>query len=159
MPVCRICGKQFPNRVLIDGEMKNINKRKYCLDCSPFGEHNTRVIERSYHCTRCGETNPDMFPKGRYTECKACRNKYNLDKKLPKKLKAIEYFGGKCKVCGYNKYPCSLDFHHLDGDEKDDNFSTHLYWSWDRLQKELDKCVLLCSNCHRAVHSGYITLD
>lgn len=46
MPTCQKCGKDFPNWIKLNGERKNISKRKYCLDCSPFGMHNTRKIEK-----------------------------------------------------------------------------------------------------------------
>ena len=160
MPVCAKCQQHFPNWIKIDGSTKNISKRKYCLECSPYGLHNTIKLEgRKYLCSRCGETDSSKFSKGRFTECKKCRSKYNETKLLQNKQKSVEYLGGKCVCCRYNKYPCSLDFHHVDPTQKDKNFSTKLHWSWERLKEELKKCVLLCSNCHRAFHSGYITED
>ena len=65
----------------------------------------------------------------------------------------IEYKGGSCTRCGYNKYQGALDFHHLDPKEKDFN-PGHLkkYKFDDKIKKELDKCILVCSNCHREIH-------
>lgn len=64
-------------------------------------------------------------------------------------------FGGKCKLCGYNKCHRALHFHHLDPDKKSfgisEKGSTH---SWDKMVEESKKCVLLCSNCHAEVESG-----
>lgn len=158
MPVCRKCGKQFPNRIVIDGKSHNLCRRKFCLECSPFGMHNTRKIRDSlYLCSKCGETNPLKFPKGRYTECNKCRSKYNIEKGHEKRDFGIKYLGGKCICCGYDKYPSSLDFHHKDPLQKDPNFATKRGWSMDRLKEELDKCILLCKNCHAAFHAGYIT--
>jgi hypothetical protein len=75
---------------------------------------------------------------------------------------AIEYKGGKCNICGYNRCASAFDFHHLDPQEKDFTISAHMT-SWDRIKKEIDKCVLLCANCHREVHDGmhpgYLALD
>lgn len=92
-------------------------------------------------------------------QCKKCRTRYNTYKGNENKNKAIQYLGGKCKCCGYDKFPCSLDLHHKDLSQKDPNFRTKGGWSWERLKKEIDKCILLCSNCHRAFHCGYITED
>lgn len=71
---------------------------------------------------------------------------------------AIEYKGGKCQICGYSKYAGALDLHHTTG-EKDftmgDDGYTH---SWLAIKKELDKCILVCSNCHREIHGGLVKL-
>ena len=72
-----------------------------------------------------------------------------------RKLKdmAIEYKGGKCEKCGYNKCNGALEFHHLNPQEKDFSISsTGTTKSFDRIKKELDKCIILCANCHREIH-------
>jgi hypothetical protein len=77
--------------------------------------------------------------------------------KRRKKLKilAIEYKGGSCSKCGYDKCVDALDFHHLKPEEKEFNFSSGGYTrSWDKMKKELDKCILVCANCHREIHSS-----
>ena len=62
---------------------------------------------------------------------------------------AIEYKGGKCAICKYNTCIQALEFHHIDSDDKDFGISAKGYTrSWDGVKKELDKCVLLCANCH-----------
>jgi hypothetical protein len=105
----------------------------------------------------------------------ACRNKYysgeksfvwkggerdkvrdrELDKKRKNKYKeqAVQYLGGKCSICGYNKCNASLDFHHKDPTTKTKdlkNLTTSN--SWSKIVLELDKCILLCANCHRELH-------
>lgn len=71
----------------------------------------------------------------------------------------IEYKGGSCEICGYNKYNGALEFHHLDPNEKDFSISSKGYTrSWEKVKTELDKCVMLCANCHREVHAGLIKL-
>ena len=70
------------------------------------------------------------------------------------KLMAIEHKGGKCQVCGYNKYPGALDFHHISG-KKSFNLGHKGYThSWQTVLKELDKCLLVCANCHREIEAG-----
>jgi hypothetical protein len=67
---------------------------------------------------------------------------------------AVEYKGGKCERCGYNRCIDALEFHHADPTQKDFNISSKGYTrSWKRVQAELDKCVMLCANCHRETHA------
>jgi hypothetical protein len=69
--------------------------------------------------------------------------------------RAIEYLGGKCQRCGYAECPEALDFHHRDAARKDFGISSRGYTrSWDRVRAELDKCDLLCANCHREIHAS-----
>jgi hypothetical protein len=68
------------------------------------------------------------------------------------KDRAIAYLGGKCRGCGYDRCPAALDFHHTSPHEKD--FSISQQMSWEKLRPELDKCLLLCANCHRETHVG-----
>jgi len=68
---------------------------------------------------------------------------------------AIDYRGGKCEICGYSRCSEALEFHHIDQGSKDFGISDKGYTrSWERIKKELAKCLLLCSNCHRELHSG-----
>ena len=69
------------------------------------------------------------------------------------RLKAIQHMGGKCTRCGYNKYPEVLEFHHKNPLEKNFNVSSKGHCrSWERVKKEIEKCNLLCANCHREIH-------
>jgi hypothetical protein len=73
------------------------------------------------------------------------------------KQKAVNYKGGACESCGYNRNLNSLSFHHRDPTQKDFGISrliTRL--SWCQIEEEIDKCALLCLNCHSDVHSGLI---
>lgn len=69
-----------------------------------------------------------------------------------RKIKAIEYKGGKCLKCGYNTCPAALEFHHRDPSQKEFVWSTMRNKKWKDVLKELDKCDLLCSNCHKEEH-------
>ena len=64
-----------------------------------------------------------------------------------------------CCKCSESAIEC-LDWHHIDPNEKDSNVSALLnnFRSKERILKEIEKCVLLCSNCHRKVHSGTLIL-
>ena len=81
--------------------------------------------------------------------CKNCSRNYQT---YYKKTKAIEYLGGKCEICGYDKNISALDFHHKNPEEKEISVSLLYQYSWERMKEELDKCQLLCANCHRELH-------
>lgn len=83
------------------------------------------------------------------------RNSVNAVKKRRRKVKemAVEYKGGSCEICGYDKYYGALEFHHKDPNEKDFSISSKGYTkSWEMVKKELDKCIMVCSNCHKELH-------
>ncbi len=83
-----------------------------------------------------------------------------VDKRRKKiRQMAVEYKGGKCEICGYNNSIQALEFHHVDASQKEFGISAAgLTRAWSRVQKELDKCVMLCANCHREVHAGITQL-
>lgn len=64
----------------------------------------------------------------------------------------VNYFGGKCTICGYNKYIGALEFHHLDSTEKDFRISGSGL-SFKKILVEAEKCILVCSNCHKELHN------
>ncbi len=73
--------------------------------------------------------------------------------------KSIEYKGGVCVICGYKKSSRALNFHHIDPSKKSFGISARgVTRAWIKVQKELDKCVLLCANCHAEVHDGVTQL-
>ena len=71
-----------------------------------------------------------------------------------RKLELVRMLGGKCSVCGYDKNLSALEFHHKNPGEKDFQLdSRHLSnTNVEKIMKEVEKCVLLCSNCHREIH-------
>jgi len=67
---------------------------------------------------------------------------------------ALDYKGARCSRCGYDKCAEALEFHHVSSDGKDFGISDKGYTrSWAKIKEELDKCIILCANCHREVHS------
>lgn len=70
-----------------------------------------------------------------------------------RKQRIVYAMGGQCALCGYNKNIQALEMHHIDPQEKDFTFSdTKKYHTWEELSIEMQKCVLLCANCHREIH-------
>jgi hypothetical protein len=74
------------------------------------------------------------------------------------KRRLIEAFGGSCAICGYDRCDRALEFHHLDPSNKETSWGelNGQIRSFATIVKELTKCVMLCSNCHKEVHAGVV---
>lgn len=83
---------------------------------------------------------------------KRTRSENVINWRNDKKEKLVEYKGGKCEICGYNKCLSALQFHHKNPEEKEFGLSKKTY-SFDKLKEEADKCILLCANCHAEIHN------
>jgi len=124
-------------------------------------------------CTKCRKNSPianfykDKNRKdGLRVICKDCdKTHYNTirikktrnDRKKAqvRKQELVDYKGGKCSICGYNKCIAALDFHHVIG-EKEFGIGTKHGLSMKEMKVEADKCILVCSNCHRELHYNII---
>jgi 5-methylcytosine-specific restriction endonuclease McrA len=103
-------------------------------------------------CSKHGDTSFALNADGR-ARCRKCSVDAVDKRRRVVKLKSIEYKGGKCQSCGYLKCADALEFHHTTPGEKDFSISgTGVTRSWDKIKTELDKCILLCANCHREAH-------
>ena len=72
---------------------------------------------------------------------------------------AVDYKGGRCETCGYNRCIDALEFHHNDLSKKNFGISEKGYTrSWKEVMKELDNCILICANCHRELHAKVSSL-
>jgi hypothetical protein len=75
------------------------------------------------------------------------------------KAKAVALLGHRCVICGYDKHPGVLDFHHIDPSTKSFGISSGgLSRSWVKIEAELKKCILVCANCHREIELGLVNL-
>ena len=111
-----------------------------------------------FKCGRCGETDPTKFYGHKRKLCGPCHNAYNIKQGQSKRLRAIKELGGRCAICGFDRYTCSLDLHHKDRRMKDPNYRSMRGWAWKNILLELKKCVLLCKNCHAAIHAGHLQI-
>lgn len=169
MKKCLACNNDIPITIWIDGKKRNLSKRKYCFECSPFQAHNVKKLHKDTKrladhsgqlcvCKICGKE--FVFrPKAamRLDECQSC---ISLNSRRNKKNKLLEFWGSKCVICGYDTYAGALDFHHLNPDDKSFQLSVAEIGlvSYDRMIEESEKCILLCSNCHRELHGGLISI-
>ena len=91
-------------------------------------------------------------------KCLKCEMQAVQKRREKIKVMAIAYKGNKCQCCGYNKCPQALEFHHIDPSQKDFGLGAKGYTrSWDKNKEELDKCVMVCANCHREIHYNIIS--
>lgn len=138
MATCRKCPNNIPSSILIEGKRRILSNRKYCLTCSPWGQHNTRILDGDPLKRKSREA------RDKNIECVIAYRQRT-------KLKAIAYKGGKCERCPYDRCVSALTFHHLDPSQKDFTIS-HSTRRWEVIQVELDKCIMLCRNCHAEEH-------
>lgn len=129
--ICDRCGEEFESSRI----------RKCCFNCTPRRHKYSTEQER-----------------------RDAKRKSNIEsvKRRRSKLKdlAIEYKGGKCVICGYDKCKESLQFHHVDPSKKEFGISEGgRCRSWERIKYELDKCLLVCSNCHGEIHANLIDIN
>lgn len=112
-------------------------------------------------CYKCGETDPTKFYGKEKQECIDCHNDRSRQAAKEKREYAVQKLGGKCAnpKCGFDQYICSLDIHHLDPSKKDKNFDNLRGWSIERIDNEIKDCIVLCKNCHAAVHNGLLELN
>ncbi len=168
--ICQACSTEFLSSQKIDGKWRSFKNRKYCLTCSPFGTKDkrhpndrARDLDGCRTCYKCSERKPldhQHFPKSNTEKsgfrfiCKKCSSKKTITVQKDVKVKCLEYKGNKCEKCGYNKCKRALHFHHTNPSEKDFSLGTYRCRSWETIKAELDKCILVCANCHAEIHDG-----
>lgn len=103
-------------------------------------------------CLLCGK--PYVYIRGTGQTRKVCHSCMSNRHRYTLKRKMIEYKGGRCQLCGYDKCTQSLDFHHVDSTDKEMHFGGKHGVSWNRIRTKLDKCVLVCRNCHGEIHEA-----
>ncbi len=128
--ICKNCSSPFKRFVVIDGKLRNLQNRKFCLQCSPFKTHNTlpdlihvsHAHETEKRCSNCNTIKPinefysrrdRTINKSVYSHCRVCANELSIKRQKKNKTDAINYKGGKCSRCGYNKYQECLEFHQI----------------------------------------------
>lgn len=163
MSICQKCGEYYPVRFFVDGKQRDFRNRKYCLKCSPFGKRNLcgpklklgikmKGNDITVSCNCCGK---NFITRNAQHDCPTCKS---ANYRHRQKEKAIDYLGGKCFLCGYDKCNKALVFHHINKENKKYALSTGWEKSFEKLKTEIDKCVLLCNRCHEEVHDGSVKI-
>lgn len=151
--LCAKCNNKFLQRQEINGKKYNLQRRKFCLDCSPFMKHNTKNLNKSE--TEYSRENGKHKPYNQWSRERKQKNIANLKSRRNKrKFLLVKEFGGKCCKCGYNKNYAALEFHHRNPSEKKFVLSAREITAkpWVKVLQEAVKCDLLCSNCHAEHH-------
>ena len=128
MIACKSCGKEVPQSLRKGGRAK--------LYCNESCRSKWRY-----------ENDPSVSNRNTYTEQKA--------RGYSNKWKALQYKGGKCQTCGEDR-PATLCFHHRDPSQKELKLDGRSFANrkWELIKEEVDKCDLLCHNCHNMLHYG-----
>lgn len=175
---CECCEKIFEvyrkarSKKYPDKKYPDTKPRKYCYECSPYGSTDKRHprdrtidFDGKRTCTLCRERkelNNDNYgickteKTGYGGVCKKCLSKRTTRVQKASKEKYVQYKGGECQVCGYNKCNGALCFHHINPEEKEFTLAKYKNRAWEIVKKELDKCLLVCANCHAEIHAGLI---
>lgn len=112
----------------------------------------------TFECDRHGVTEFVLEGRG-YYRCKRCRSAAVSRRRRTIKRQLVEEAGGACVLCGYSRWRGALQFHHVESHSKEFHLAQGGYSrSIARSRAEMQKCVLLCANCHSEVEAGFATL-
>lgn len=109
-------------------------------------------------CKHHGETEFVIEGRG-WPRCRKCRSESVIKRRRKVKSLLVNYFGGACKICGYDKCNEALDFHHLDPTKKEFGIASGHTLKFELLLQEAKKCILLCCRCHAEVECGLTKID
>lgn len=137
--------------------------KKYNLKTNN-NRYNKNTIRDNKYCPKCNEYKSisEFYMRSDRDNvtgyCKKCSTEYHRNRLAKVKIKMIQYKDGECSKCTLklkDSHYSVFDFHHLDPNEKDVNFKGIKHKKWEIIKKEIDKCVLLCANCHRLEHAKF----
>lgn len=119
-----------------------VNNEKLCSSCKQI-----LPIDKFYLAVQSNKKDKKWYYRS--SACMSCMQ----IKRKNRKIEAVNYLGGMCKDCGLQDECVDIyDFHHIDPNKKDFQIGNNNR-KFERIKKELDKCILLCANCHRRRHS------
>ena len=157
--LCRCqCGveKEIQTGHLISGSIKSCGSPDCIYHQQNKKQAETKTLTTRY-CEICGakfETN--SYNRKYCYECSPTdieKSKKITALRQAMKRQAVKMRGGKCEKCGYDKSIYALQFHHIDPATKSFGLSNgETTKSWAEYQQELQKCILLCANCHAEEH-------
>lgn len=145
---CKLCGIEIPKTM--NGKRVYVT-RKYCFKCIKPTQINQNT-KRCYFCKKDLSIEA-FYKKGTKLSsfCRECFNFYTVERQKERKKQAVKYKGSSCVKCGYNKCLSALCFHHRDPKQKEIGIH-NIRSGFEKMKKELDKCDLLCHNCHAEIH-------
>jgi len=123
--ICKKCGTKIPRKVPHTNKKTN-RSRLQCYNCNP----------------------------GKLLKVDGDKRHHRLERRRRKEI-LVKMLGGHCAICGYNKSITALSFHHKQPKKKcfDISSNGNLLRDWDEIVQEVQKCKLLCLNCHAEYHN------
>ena len=118
----------------------HFHEAKKCVECDKKISFSLKKSQKKYCSNRCRERAGER------------------NKRLRKKI-FVDGFKDSCELCGYGTYKGALDFHHRDPGDKSFNIADYENYSYDKLENEIKKCIVLCRNCHSEVHAGISCIE
>jgi excisionase family DNA binding protein len=113
---------------------------------------------KTMQCARHGATEFWLESRGIY-RCLRCRSEAVARRRRRVKEMLVAAAGGRCRICGYDRWIGALHFHHRDGETKDFGLAERgLTKSLETMRAEAAKCLLLCANCHSEVEGGIVNI-
>jgi hypothetical protein len=163
--LCHFCGSVIQ---ITEGQKPSITRKKRFCNHSCAGSFNNTKTPKRKLAGKCKTCCVPISATRKYCS-ETCRKiaasalprksdpiKYVVTWRQRTKQRAIQYKGGACQLCGYDRSSRALNFHHLDPSQKDFGIGG-VSRSWEAIQAELDKCILVCANCHAEIHDGMIS--
>ena len=154
-----LCECQCGNQKEVQATSLLNGKSKSCGKCNIVKIQSKSISKKCEICNNVFQTIPYGHNRRFCFECSPEKTYgapaiTSIRKAIKKQL--VKYKGGACEVCGYSKCYRALEFHHRNKNEKDFSISKKLnlgIFSMDLYYKEIDKCMLVCANCHAEIHN------
>lgn len=131
----RSCAATYNNKIYPKKTKKTVDGPQTCIDCDVLSTSENSYPQRDKFSSRC----------------KTCQRAYNQHHSHQMKRLLVDKCGGKCSICGYDKNYAALQFHHRDPSTKEFTIAAK-HWGDDNMFSEIEKCDLICGNCHAEIH-------
>jgi hypothetical protein len=132
--------------MVVGGIVRSLYRRRFCLECSPFGARNTSTVPP-------GSVTTEELTEIRRRKRNAKTYRSLKKRRVRRKRELVASRGGRCVDCGYNRCIAAFEFHHRDPATKEFSLA-EFSGSLERLLREAEKCDLVCASCHRLRHVG-----
>jgi predicted nucleic acid-binding Zn ribbon protein len=152
--------KRKPEHVCKNCKTKINSLRRFCSpECKSIFIKEKHKTKKCSLCKKIFPRTTEHFylkgkAKGFQSYCKKCYTIKTVERQKETKKRNVNYLGGKCKICNYNRSMRSLTFHHFDPKKKEYSLSSSRIFNFEKCKKEMDKCLLVCANCHGEIHDG-----
>lgn len=147
MKTCKYCGRSFADNT-------SNSSRKFCSKSCRYAERYRRLYQPTQEsrepreCNYCGASFSPGHGRQVYC-CRDCKERAKTDR-VGEWLREYKLARG-CADCGFCAHSWALEFHHLSG--RDKLYNTNELTSFEKAQEEIERCVVLCANCHRIRHA------